>query len=109
MAGRRKKQTHNRRAVYRKVQSEKLSIAVISIVLIIFCAVMGFQTLEKKKELEAYQAKEAYYQALIEDENLRAKELAEFEQYTKTKAYAEEVARTKLGLVKDGEIIFVAQ
>ncbi len=36
----------------------------------------------------------------------RAKELEEFATYTKTKKYAEEVAKDKLGLVYEDEIIF---
>ena len=36
----------------------------------------------------------------------RTEELAEFEKYTKTKKYAEEMAKKKLGLVHDNEIIF---
>ena len=39
-------------------------------------------------------------------EEARTQELQEFEIYTHTKKYAEEVAKDKLGYVYDGEIIF---
>ena len=45
-------------------------------------------------------------QQQIDAENARTEELKELETYTKTKKYAEEVAKDKLGLVYDNEIIF---
>ena len=45
-------------------------------------------------------------QQQIDAENARTEELKELETYTKTKKYAEEVAKDKLGLVYDNEIVF---
>ena len=42
----------------------------------------------------------------IEAEKLRTEEIAEYGKYTQTKKYVEELAKDKLGLVYDGEIIF---
>ena len=42
----------------------------------------------------------------IAEEEKRTEEIEEFRKYTKTKKYAEEVAKDKLGLVYDGEILF---
>ena len=42
----------------------------------------------------------------IAEEEARTEELKEFETYTKTKKYAEEVAKDKLGLVYENQIIF---
>ena len=39
-------------------------------------------------------------------EEQRAEDIEEYRQYTKTREYIEEVAREKLGLVYDGEVIF---
>ena len=36
----------------------------------------------------------------------RAEQIEEFGKYTQTKAYVEEVAKDKLGLVYEGEILF---
>ena len=36
----------------------------------------------------------------------RSLEIEEYEKYTQTKKYIEEVARDKLGLVYEGEILF---
>lgn len=53
-----------------------------------------------------YIAREQELQQQIDAENARTEELKELETYTKTKKYAEEVAKDKLGLVYDNEIIF---
>lgn len=42
----------------------------------------------------------------IEAEQTRAEQIEEFGKYTQTKAYVEEVAKDKLGLVYEGEILF---
>jgi cell division protein FtsB len=53
-----------------------------------------------------YDKREARLREQIEQEQQRAEEIDEYEKYTKTKKYAEEVAKEKLGLVKEDEIIF---
>lgn len=45
----------------------------------------------------------------IEAENQRKEELEEYSKYVQTKKYAEEVAKDRLGLVYEDEIIFKAQ
>ena len=42
----------------------------------------------------------------IAAEEMRAEEIAEYEKYTQTKKFVEEIAKEKLGLVYEGEIIF---
>ena len=39
-------------------------------------------------------------------EEKRAEEIEEYGKYTKTKKYAEEIAKEKLGLVNEDEIVF---
>jgi cell division protein DivIC len=53
-----------------------------------------------------YAAREQELLAQIADEDARTLELEELATYTKTKKYAEEVAKDKLGLVYENEIIF---
>ena len=45
----------------------------------------------------------------MQKEEKRSEELVDFEKYTQTDAYIEEVAKERFGLVKDGEIIFMAE
>lgn len=42
----------------------------------------------------------------IEDENQRTQEIGDLEEYMQSDEYLEKVAKDKLGLIKDGEIIF---
>ena len=64
------------------------------------------KSIELQQKLETYQAKELLLQEQIEAEQERTKEIEEYEKYTQTKKYIEEVAKDKLGLVHEGEIIF---
>ena len=52
------------------------------------------------------QIRELILDILIDQEMQRTEELKELATYTKTKKYAEEVAKDKLGLVYENEIIF---
>ena len=68
--------------------------------------VVAFKSAELRAKKEAYHQKELVLQQQIEAEEERALEIEEFEKYTQTKKYIEEVARDKLGLVYDGEVLF---
>ena len=46
---------------------------------------------------------------LIAEEEKKAEEIEEYGKYVQTKKYAEEVAKDKLGLVYEDEIIFKAE
>ena len=50
--------------------------------------------------------REKALQEQIDAENARTQEIEEYRKYTQTKKYVEEVAKDKLGLVKEGEIIY---
>ena len=51
-------------------------------------------------------AREEVLMQAIEAEQARTEEIKEYEKYTQTKKYVEEIAKNKLGLVYEGEIIF---
>lgn len=53
-----------------------------------------------------YQNREKALQEAIAEEEARAEEIKALEAYTKTKKYVEDVAKDKLGLVYEDEIIF---
>lgn len=58
----------------------------------------------KKSDLD-YQQKEQQLEAQLRDEEERTKKLEEYKVYVKTKQFAEEVAKEKLGLVNPDEIL----
>lgn len=78
---------------------------IIVIVLLVFgvSAVGGIRLRQKN---QAYQEREEALMEAIQEEELRAEEIADFEAYTKTKKYVEDVAKERLGLVYEDEIIF---
>lgn len=102
MAGRRK-------AAFLRSQDKRLTTGIVIAVLFLMVIVVGIGSIRLRNQRDEYQSKEAYYEALIAEEEKRAEELIEFDKYTKTNKYIEEVAKQKLGLVKDGEIVFIAE
>lgn len=78
---------------------------IIVIVLAVFgVSAMGGIRLRQKNQ--TYQAREEALLEAIAEEEARAEEIADFEAYTKTKKYVEDVAKERLGLVYEDEIIF---
>ena len=58
----------------------------------------------KKSDLD-YQQKEKQLEEQVREEEERTKKLEEYKVYVKTKQFAEEVAKEKLGLVNPDEIL----
>ncbi len=81
-----------------------MSMAVMAVVMLI--VVVGSNSISLKAKQMELQKQEQEYEQLIVQEHARAEELKELATYTKTKKYAEEVAKDKLGLVYENEIIF---
>lgn len=79
---------------------------LVSMVVLILTGVVAVDSVELRQKKEEYAAKEAALEEQIEAEQQRAEEIEEYRKYTQTKAYVEEVAKDKLGLVYEGEIIF---
>lgn len=97
-----------KRVAYRRRKQDRDVTILILVAIIILGATFGIKSISLIKRLNVYEEKAAHYQQLIEEENQRKEELAEFEKYTKTTKYIQEVAQQKFGLVKDGEILFVS-
>lgn len=84
----------------------RMGMFLASIVVLMLMIVISVNSLSLKEKIETYTSKTESLQALIDEEEERAESLVEFEKYSKTKAYYEEVAREKLGLIYPSEIIF---
>lgn len=81
-----------------------MSIACLSIFMMIM--VVGVNSYSLRQKQEKYILREQELQQQIDAQLQRTEELKELATYTKTKKYAEEIAKDKLGLVYDNEIIF---
>lgn len=80
-----------------------LSIGIIAMV---FFAIMTFQIVKIKDKNENILQRKCEKQQEYEAETERANDLKEYEEHTKTIEYIEELAKSKLGLVYDNEIIY---
>lgn len=95
-----------RRVVFRKKRQNRLGMFLVLMVVLMLLVVVSVKSVELRQKLEAYQAEEKALQEQIDAENARTQEIVEYRKYTQTKKYVEEVAKEKLGLVNEGEIIY---
>lgn len=79
---------------------------VISAIAIIILGVIGFSASSAYAKNQAYIEQEIELMDELADEQERTAEIEVFKEYSQTDAYVEEVAREKLGLVYEDEIIF---
>ena len=78
---------------------------LVTMVVLVMMLVVAVNNHDLKQKLAGYREKERALTEQIEAEKKRTGEIEEFRKYTKTKKYIEDVAREKLGLVYDNEII----
>lgn len=95
-----------RGVMFRKKRQNRMGMITVTVVVLVFCSILGYKTSELKHKRDDYAKKIESLESQIADEEERAKELAEYEKYTKTSKYVEEVAKEKLGLVYEDEIVF---
>ena len=84
----------------------RLGLGLAGIAVILLTVVVLIRSITLYQKLNQYESKIASLQTQIESEEARSEEISEFEKYTTTRQYIEEVAKEKLGLVYPGEIIF---
>lgn len=95
-----------RKAAYRKKRQNRMGMLLVTTVVLMMLLVVTVKSIELREKRETYMAREAALMEEIETEQARSEEIAEYEKYTQTKKYVEEIAKEKLGLVYEGEIIF---
>ena len=95
-----------RRVAYRKQNQNKFAMVLVTLVLLMLIVVVNIRKSELKEKQAAYIARQEELQRKIEDEVARAEEIEEYEKYTQTQKYIEDMAKEKLGLVYEDEIVF---
>ncbi|MEG1846885.1 MAG: septum formation initiator family protein [Lachnospiraceae bacterium] len=96
----------SRRIAIRKKKQNRLGMFLVLTVMLMLLVVVGIKSMELKERKAAYLVREEQLEEQLTEEARRTEEIEEFGKYTKTKKYAEEVAKDKLGLVNEDEIIF---
>lgn len=82
---------------------------LVTTVVLMMLLVVTVKSVELRERRETYMAREEALLLEIEEEQDRTEEIEEYGKYTQTKKFVEEVAKEKLGLVYEGEIIFKDQ
>lgn len=95
-----------RKVAYRRKNQNKFSMFLVSLAVLMIMVVVAIDSVGIRQNLDECDVKQASLEAQIEAEKARAEEIEEFKKYTQTKKYYEEVAKDKLGLVYEGEIVF---
>ena len=93
----------------RKKKENRMGKLCVSGLLLMFLIVMSIQIVKLYKEDQTYIAKEKELNEQLEDATEEQQQLADYEQYTQSQQYIEEVAKSKLGLVYNNEIVFKEQ
>lgn len=95
-----------RRAAYRKRRQNKFGMFLVFLVVIMIGIVVAVRSVDMKATLAENRQREAELQEQIAAEQERTEEIEEKEKYAETLGYTEDVAKEKLGLINEGEIIF---
>ncbi|MBQ8970585.1 MAG: septum formation initiator family protein [Lachnospiraceae bacterium] len=95
-----------RKVAFRKKRQNRLGMILVSVVVGMLFVVLLVSMTGLKKKQNSYIEREQILLDQIEREQARSEELVEYEKYTKTSKYVEEVAKDTLELVYGDEIIF---
>ena len=89
-----------------KKRKNKRTMFFITAVVVMVCVALSFQIVKLYQKNKIYIAREESLKSQLENEEKRKEELEKYEQYINSQDYVEDVAKTKLGLVYEDEIIF---
>lgn len=78
----------------------------ISMILVVFAAAMSVQIVKADQKDQEYARKQEQLEVQLQDEMARQEELQNYQSYTQSQEYVEDIAKSKLGLAYDNEIIF---
>lgn len=95
-----------RRKAPKKIANNYIGMAVISAVVLLLLGGLAMKSQNLRNRIAYYDAQAAELKQQIDDEQERTKEIDKRKEYMQTDEYAAEVARDRLGLVKDNETVF---
>lgn len=80
-----------------------------SYLLMVFCflaIILGVQMISLYHKQRTLEAREAALKKQVEEQQEKSEDLKNYEEYTKSDEYTENMARSRAGLVKPNEIVF---
>ena len=93
----------------RRTNQHKLSVLVITGVIFLMTALVVVGGISLRAKEKSYLAQETELKKQIDEEKARSQEIDDMETYVGTDEYVEEIAKEKLGLVNENEIILKAK
>ena len=103
------RQTEQKKTAYRKKLQNRTSMILIMSIVLILLLVVGIKGYGLTKQRDALQGEYAANEEIIQDMEAEAQEIEEYKKYMQTPQYYEEMAKEKLGLVYENEVIFVPE
>ena len=103
------RQTEQKKTAYRKKLQNLTSMILIMSIVLILLLVVGIKGYGLTKQRDALQEEYAANEEIIQDMEAEAQEIEEYKKYMQTPQYYEEMAKEKLGLVYENEVIFVPE
>lgn len=103
------KRTTRKKAAYRKRLHNRFSMFLVTMIVLVLVVVVGIGSYGLYQERNALLEQVAENEVVIQKEVQKAEELEQYEKYTQTMQYYEEVAKERLGLVHEDEIIFLQE
>lgn len=95
-----------RRIAYRKRPQNRFGMFLVSLVVILIMISVAVKSVELRQKVDAKTAEVEQLEAQIQAEEERREEIARFGKEVQTKGYIENIAREKLGLVYEDEVLF---
>lgn len=89
-----------------KRKKRRNGFVIITVAVMLLCSVILYKEYDLKAEQKALESKQEELNEAIEAEKAIKKELMEKDAYMDTQRYIEDIAREKLGLCYENEIIF---
>lgn len=90
----------------KKTGYNRLGMLTIAVTVLMLLGILMMQSRDISDKIAVYDARAAALEQDLEEQKSRTEEIDKYKTYMKTDEYAEQVARERLGLVKDNEIIF---
>ncbi len=94
------------RVAYRKRNQNRFSMFLVSLVVLMIMVVAAVRSVALQQKIDAKMQENAQLEEQIAEEKARSGEIEELGKKIQTKGYIEDMAREKLGLVYEGEILF---
>lgn len=95
-----------KRRIKKRREHRRTGLGLIAVIVFLLCGLISFKRMELDAKVTKCKEQLATENREKETQEKRAKDLEEYKAYIQTDQFIEEVAREKLGLVYEDEIIF---